>query len=101
MFYNVINVKDLVNLNESKYAKETLMEHASNSLNIISLKKGEIIETHTSVEDAAVYVIDGEIEIHFPAEQYKIKKEELIMFQKNKEHKVLANKDSKFFVIKI
>lgn len=101
MFYNVLSVKDLVNLNESKFLNETLLQHASNSLNIIALKKGEIIETHTSVEDVAVYVIEGEIEIHFPAEQYKLKKEELIMFQKNKEHKVLANKTSKFFVIKI
>ena len=101
MFYNVLKIKDMVNLNESKFQRETLMENASNSLTIISLKKGEIIETHTSVEDAAVFVIEGEIEIHFPAEQFTLKKEELIMFQKNKEHKVLANKDSKFFVIKI
>ena len=57
--------------------------------------------TPTLLPDAAVYVIDGEIELHFDAEKFTIDKGELLMFKKDKEHKVLAKKDSKFFVIKI
>ena len=61
----------------------------------------KIIDTHTSESDAAVYLLDGEIELHFDAEKFKLDKGEILMFKKDKEHKVLALKDSKFFLIKI
>ena len=101
MFFNVLKAKDIVDLKESKVEKETLLVDEESSLNIIALKKDEVIDTHTSARDAAVYVIDGEIELHFDAEKFTIDKGELLMFKKDKEHKVLAKKDSKFFVIKI
>lgn len=101
MFFNVLKAKDIVDLKESKFEKETLLVDEKSSLNIIALKKDEIIDTHTSARDAAVYVIDGEIELHFDAEKFTIDKGELLMFKKDKEHKVVAKKDSKFFVIKI
>ncbi len=101
MFFNVLKAKDIVDLKESKFEKETLLVDEESSLNIIALKKDEVIDTHTSARDAAVYVIDGEIELHFDAEKFTIDKGELLMFKKDKEHKVLAKKDSKFFVIKI
>ncbi len=101
MFFNVLKAKDIVDLKESKFEKETLLVDEESSLNIIALKKDEVIDTHTSARDAAVYVIDGEIELHFDAEKFTVDKGELLMFKKDKEHKVLAKKDSKFFVIKI
>ena len=101
MFFNVLKAKDIVDLKESKFEKETLLVDEESSLNIIALKKDEVIDTHTYARDAAVYVIDGEIELHFDAEKFTVDKGELLMFKKDKEHKVLAKKDSKFFVIKI
>lgn len=101
MFFNVLKAKDIVDFKESKFEKETLLVNEESSLNIIALKKDEIIDTHTSERDAAVYVIEGEIEIHFDAEKFKLDKGEIILFKKDKEHKVIAQKDSKFFVIKI
>ncbi len=101
MFFNVLKAKDIVDFKESKFEKETLLVDEESSLNIIALKKDEVIDTHTSARDAAVYVIDGEIELHFDAEKFTVDKGELLMFKKDKEHKVLAKKDSKFFVIKI
>ena len=101
MFFNVLKAKDIVDFKDSKFEKETLLVNEESSLNIIAIKKDEVIDTHTSARDAAVYVIDGEIELHFDAEKFKIDKGEILMFKKDKEHKVLAKKDSKFFVIKI
>ncbi len=101
MFYNVLKVKDLVDLDGAEFRKETLMENNDSCLSVVSLKKEAIIDTHTSTCDAAVYVIDGEIEIHFDAEKFDIDKGEIIMFKKDKEHKVVAKKDSKFLLIKI
>lgn len=101
MFFNVLKAKDIVDFKDSKFEKETLLINEESSLNVIALKKDEIIDTHTSSRDAAVYVLDGEIEIHFDAEKFKLDKGEIILFKKDKEHKVVAKKDSKFFVIKI
>lgn len=99
MFFNVLKAKDIVD--SDKFDKKVLLEHNESSLNIVGLKKDEIIDTHTSICDAAVYIIDGEIELHFDAEKFKLDKGEILMFKKDKEHKVVALKDSKFFVIKI
>lgn len=101
MFYNVLKARDIVNLDDKKFDREILMENGNSCLSAIALKKEEIIDTHTSEEDAAVLVLDGEIEIHFDAEKFKLDKGEILMFKKDKEHKVLALKDSKFLLIKI
>jgi len=101
MFYNVLKAKEIINLDENKFDREVLMESGESSLNIIAIRKGEIIDTHTSLADAAVLVLDGEIELHFDAEKFKLEKGEILMFKKDKEHKVLALKDSKFLLIKI
>lgn len=101
MFFNVLNAKELVNLDNEKFSKNILMEKDNSMLAAIAIKKDEIIDTHTSVCDAAVYVIDGEIELHFDAEKFKVDKGEILMFKKDREHKVVALKDSKFLLIKI
>lgn len=101
MFYNVLKAKDIVNLDDNKFDRHILMEKDDSCLSVIALKKDEIIDTHTSVCDAAVYVFDGEIEMHFDAEKFKVDKGEILLFKKDTEHKVLALKDSKFFLIKI
>ncbi len=101
MFYNVLKAKDIVDLGEEKFKREILMEENDSNLSVIAIKKNEIIDTHTSTCDAAVYVLDGELELHFDAEKFKVEKGEILMFKKDTEHKVLALKDSKFFLIKI
>ena len=101
MYYNVLVAKDIINLDEEKFKREILMEDNDNCLSIIAIKKNEIIDTHTSICDAAVYVLEGEIELHFDAEKFKVEKGEILLFKKDEQHKVLANKDSKFLLIKI
>lgn len=101
MFYNVLKAKDIVDLQDEKFARKVLMEENNSSLSAIAIKKDEIIDTHTSTCDAVVYVIDGEIELHFDAEKFTVEKGEILMFKKDEQHKVLAKKDSKFLLIKI
>ena len=102
MYYNVLKAKDLAELdNDRLFRKEVLMQNNDSCFDIISIKKDEIIDTHTAEDDAAVYVLDGEIEIHFDAQKFEVNKGELLMFKKDEQHKVVAKKDSKFFLIKI
>ena len=101
MFYNVLKAKDIVDLEDGKLQRKVLMEKGDSCLSAIAIKKDEIIDTHISVCDAAVYVLEGEIEIHFDAEKFTVEKGDLLMFKKDDQHKVLAKKDSKFLLIKI
>ena len=78
MFYNVLKAKKIVNLEEEKFSRKVLMENNDSSLSIIAIKKGEIIDTHTSISDAAVLILEGEIELHFDAEKFKLEKGEIV-----------------------
>ena len=51
--------------------------------------------------NGAVYVLDGEIELHFDAQKFTVKKGEMLIFKKDTQHKVLGIKNSKFILIKI
>ena len=101
MFFNVMKAKDIVDLEDGKFKRETLLEKGESCLSVIAIKKDEIIDTHTSAADAAVYVVNGKIELHFDAEKFTLSEGELLMFKKDKEHKVVALKDSEFLLIKI
>lgn len=101
MYYNVLKAKDIVDFDGGKLQRTILMEDGDSNLSIIAIKKNEIIDTHTSICDAAVYVIDGEIELHFDAEKFTVDKGYMLMFKKDAQHKVVAMKDSKFLLIKI
>lgn len=101
MFYNVLKLDDVVKLGEEKFKRVPLLENEDSNLSIVALKKDEIIDTHTSVCNAAVYVVEGEIELHFSAQKFLLDEGDILMFKKDDEHKVLALKDSKFLLIKI
>ena len=101
MFYNVLELKDLVDTKENLLDRNVLLERGESSLSAIALKKHEVLENHVSVCDACAIVYDGEAEFHFNAEKFTVKKGELIMFEREKEHKVLALKDTKFLLVKI
>ncbi len=100
MFYNVLNAKKMID-SSKMFEKMTLLEKDNSSLSLIAIKKEEIIDTHTSVCDAAVYLIEGKIELHFDAQMYTLEENDILMFKKDHQHKVRALKDSKFLLIKI
>lgn len=100
MYYNVLELKDLVD-SKNLFEKNVLLERGESSLSAIALKKHEVLDSHISICDACALVYEGEAEFHFNTEKFTVKKGELIMFEKEKEHKVLALKDTKFLLIKI
>lgn len=100
MFYNVLNAKKMID-SSKMFEKMTLFEKDNSSLSLIAIKKEEIIDTHTSVCDAAVYLVEGKIELHFDAQMYTLEENDILMFKKDHQHKVRALMDSKFLLIKI
>ena len=101
MYYNVLELKDLVDNKEELFEKLVLLERGDSSLTAVAMRKHEVLDNHISVCDACAIVFEGEAEFHFDAEKFSVKKGELIMFKKEHEHKVLALKDCKFLLIKI
>ena len=101
MFYNVLELDELVDNKDNLFDKNVLLERNESSLSAIALKKHEVLDNHVSVCDACALVYEGEAEFHFNAEKFTVKKGQLIMFEKEKEHKVLALKDTKFLLVKI
>ena len=87
MYYNVLKLEDLVDNKENLLDKNILLERGESSLCAVALKKHEVLDNHVSVCNACALVFDGEAEFHFNAEKYVVKKGELIMFEKEKEHK--------------
>ena len=101
MYYNVLDLDDLVETKDELFEKLVLLERGDSSLSVIAMKKHEVLDSHVSVCDACAIVYEGEAEFHFAAEKFKLKKGELILFEREKGHKVLALKDTKFLLIKI
>lgn len=101
MFYNVLKAKDLASYENNKFERNVLMENNDSSLSVVALKKDEIIDTHTSLSNASVYILEGKIEMHFNAEKFTLNKDEMLLFKKDEEHKVFALENSKFLLIKI
>ena len=101
MFYNVLKAKDLVECENHRIDRDVLLENGNSALTIVGIKKDEIIDSHVSQNNTCVYLIDGEIELHFDAEKFTLQEGELILFKKDETHRVLALKDSKFMMIKI
>lgn len=101
MFYNVLKAKDLASYENNKFERNVLIEDNNSSLSVVALRKDEIIDTHTSACDAACYLLEGKIEMHFSAQKFTLNKDEMLLFKKDEEHKVLALESSKFLLIKI
>lgn len=101
MFYNPFSVEKNIYLDGKKFNKRIMMENGDSSLTLVAIEKEGLIDTHTSKEDAAVYILDGEIELHFDAQKFTVKKGEMLMFKKDTQHKVFGVKNSKFILIKI
>ena len=101
MFHNPFSVEKNIHLYGKKFNKRIMMENGESSLTLVAIEKEGLIDTHTWKEDAAVYVLDGEIELHFDAQKFTVKKGEMLIFKKDTQHKVLGIKNSKFILIKI
>ena len=121
MLYRILEIDELVSLKNADRAMVDLMENNDSHLKLIALKKHEKIAPHASKSDVCIYVIDGELELTFHhneacgcttcgcedhekenhEKKYKIKKEQLFLFEKDVMHSVEALKDSSFLSIKI
>ena len=122
MLYKVFEIEELID-SKANLDREIvdLMENNGSYLKVVSLKKHQYLEPHSSNTNVAIFVSEGELEIVFPdsesctcqscgcdipiededGKKYKVKKEHLFMFEKNVVYSIKALKDTLFLLIKI
>ena len=66
----------------------------------ISLEKGAVFPEHTSPRDAFLVVLEGSIVFHIQGSKYSLSQLEDLSFPKDMPHKVEAQEDSRFLVIR-
>lgn len=67
---------------------------------LVNLDKSKIFPKHTSPTDALLVVLEGEIEFYINDTSTTLKQDHTYSFEKQVEHYVVANKNSKFLIIR-
>ncbi len=121
MFYKKIEAKDLFNKKEEDKQVTDLLETENAHLKAVYMKKNNSFNSHTSHTNVFIYIIEGELEIIFhekhsacnicgcsitedddnKAEKYKLKENQMFMFEKEVKHSIKALKDVIFLLVKM
>ena len=96
--YTILNTINNVEYNELKASK--LLDINAKEILLISLEKGNEFPKHTSPRDAHLIVLEGDITFYINNTSYQLQQHTVFNFPKNEEHKVNANQNSKFLIIR-
>lgn len=97
----VENIHNLVEYDENNLNKTILAENGEDMVILFALKQNQLLKTHTSPVDAFILVLEGEILFNIRNINHTISAEETLFFKKDEKHTVLAQKDSKFLVVRM
>lgn len=67
---------------------------------LISLEKNKLFPTHTSPKSTFLVVLEGDIDFHINQESINLVQHQTYTFDKELEHHVTANQNSKFLIIR-
>ena len=67
---------------------------------LIVLKKGHWFPEHTSPRDVLLIVLEGDIQFYINNTNYQLQKHQTFTFPANEKHKVFANQNSKFLIVR-
>ncbi len=122
MFYRVTEIEKLFNLKNAEHEIIDIINNNNSQLKAVKIKKNSGFHSHKFNTNVGIYLTDGEVELSFPKEiicgcdicgttipekhnrtnnEYKIKKGQLFLFEKDVNHSIKALKDSIFLLIKI
>ena len=67
---------------------------------LISLEKNKLFPTHSSPKSTFLVVLEGDIDFHINQESINLVQHQTYTFDKELEHYVTANQNSKFLIIR-
>ena len=79
---------------------EKIFKSASTETLLISLEKDVLFPTHTSPKSTFLVVLEGDIDFHINQETINLVQHQTYTFDKELEHHVTANQNSKFLIIR-
>lgn len=100
-FNKVINLEEYTKAVPSCVSSNTLLQHKSISLTLLSLDGNEGLSTHAASGDAMVIALDGEVDIHIDGVPFDVKKNELLILPYGIPHSLKAIKPFKMLLIVI
>ncbi len=93
--------KNIILETEIKELKATnIFTSDSTETLLITLEKDKLFPTHTSPKTAFLVVLEGNINFYIENKTVTLAKHQSYTFQKSIEHKVTANENSKFLIIR-
>lgn len=121
MLYKATEPNDLFTMKDAKHEIVDIMHNNDAHLKVVSVKKDYGFDSHMFNTNVCIYLISGEIKLTFMEEklcgcnicgyfdegkddntkEYKVKKGQLFLFEKDIRHSLKAVKDSAFLLIKI
>ena len=100
-FGHVDNLCDSVTYVDSNVAFKNVFETECGGVSLLALKKGQVLDTHTTPFEVMVCVCEGEIEFTMIDTAHNIKAGEFLLMGANVAHSVKANADSKVMLVKV
>lgn len=80
---------------------KTLLDNGDDSITIFALDESERINTHSAPVDAAIYVLEGELELIIDDEMFNLNSEDMILIPSKAPHALNALTRTKIMLIKI
>lgn len=90
----------IVNLDFKGLKVEKLKSKDQCETLLIVLEKDHWFPEHASPRDVLLVVLEGDIQFYINNTGYQLQKQQTFTFPANEKHKVFANKNSKFLIIR-
>jgi len=80
------HLKDLVDYQEGSVVSRTIIDKKTGTITLFAFDEGQGLSEHTAPFDAAVYVLDGEVEIVISGKALRATSGQLVIMPANEPH---------------
>jgi quercetin dioxygenase-like cupin family protein len=98
---HVLTIKNLADYQDHSVVSREIIQKASGTMTVFAFDKGEGLSEHVAPFDAAVYLLEGEVEIRIAGKPYVVKEGEMIIMPANKPHALKALTRYKMLLVMI
>jgi quercetin dioxygenase-like cupin family protein len=98
---DILNIKSLADYQDHSIVSREIIQKPSGTITVFAFDKGEGLSEHVAPFVAAVYVLEGEAEIHIEGKPYSVKEGEMIIMPADKPHALKAINRFKMLLVMI
>ncbi len=97
----VMKLKDVVAYQEHSVVSREIIRKPTGTMTVFAFDAGEGLSEHTAPFDAAVYLLEGEVEIKIDGKPRSVREGEMIIMPANRPHALNATTRFKMLLIMI